>query len=69
MVDSVKKEDFISLKDAANELKVTKYTLRELLYKERDLVEAFKIDNELYMRKSDFQRVKPKILELLKPKK
>ena len=58
--------DFITLKDAAAELKVTKYTLRELLYREKDLIEAFTIENELCMRKNEFLKAKQKILELLK---
>jgi hypothetical protein len=66
MANSVKEEEFISLTDAAKELNVTKFTLRELLYRENGLIDAFKIDKELKMRKSDFLKVKPKILELLK---
>jgi len=65
MIDSFKKEEFITLTEAAKELQVTKYTLRELLYREKDLIDAFKIDKELRMRKSDFLKAKPKILELL----
>jgi len=65
MINSFKKEEFITLAEAARELQVTKYTLRELLYREKDLIDAFKIDNDLRMRKSDFLKAKPKILELL----
>ena len=65
MVNSFKKEEFITLVEAARELQVTKYTLRELLYREKDLIDAFQIDNDLRMRKNDFLKAKPKILELL----
>ena len=66
MVSSIRKDEFITLKEAASELNVTKYTLRELLYREKDLIEAFTIGDELYMRKNEFLKAKSKILELLK---
>lgn len=69
MVDSVKKGEFISLGEAARELNVTKYTLRELLYREKGLIDGFIIDGEFCMRSDAFSMVKPKIAELLSQNK
>ena len=69
MVDSVKKNEFINLGEAARELNVTKYTLRELLYKEKGLIDGFIIDNEFCMRRDAFSRVKPEVAKLLRQNK
>ena len=68
-INSIKKEEFITLKDAAAELNVTKYTLRELLYREEGLIDGFVIDGEFCMRRDAFLKVKPKIIELLRQNK
>jgi len=57
-------DDFISLNDAAEILGVTSFTLRNLLFEE-DIIDGHRIDNKLFLRKNEFEKVKDELRKKL----
>lgn len=63
-MNDINTDDFISLNKAAEILGVTSFTLRNLLFEE-DIIDGHRIDNKLFFKKNEFEKVKDELRKKL----